>query len=269
MAPKRKRNNYSQENMLNAIAEVKRGSTLRKSAEKYGVPVMTLSDKIRGKTPITKHRPGPATYLSEHQESQLIKYLLHMARIGYGIARKDIPDVVKTILDKAEANGYILPSGQKFIDNKPSVCWVYRFLNRHPHVSARTPENLGFQRAYVSENQIRKWFKSLESYLREEFALTASEFLSETNSDRVFNLDESGFPLQGTNGKMKIITERGLKTVHKLAPDTKQQITVLACVSASGKYHKPFVIYPGLNTPKYNFNGVNEEDYDLGFSPNG
>ena len=230
---------------------------------------MTLSDKIRGKTPLAKFKPGPCTYLSEHQETQLVNYLLHMSKIGYGVQRKDIPIIVKKILDEAEANGYVLPSGHKFIDNKPSICWVYRFLKRHPQLSARTPENLGFQRAYVSEEMIRNWFKNLESFLLEEHEIVATDFLSEVNADRIYNLDESGFPLQGTNGKLKIITERGSKSVYKLTGDTRQQITVLACVSASGTYCNPFVLYPGLNTPKYNLEGVNEEDYNLGFSPNG
>ena len=211
MASKQKRCNYTEENLLDAIAEVKGGLSYRKASDKYGIPVMTLSDKIKGKTPLAKFSPGPSTYLSQEQENKLARYLNHMSKIGYGVARKDIPVVVKDILDKAEASGYVLPSGQKFTDNKPSICWVYRFLNRHPELRARTPENLGYQRAYVSEEGIRNWFSMLEAFLLEEFNLVASDFLSEVNGERIFNLDESGFPLQGTNGKLKIIAARGAK----------------------------------------------------------
>lgn len=268
MNSKQKRCKYTEEALLNALSEIKSGLSYRKASDKYGIPVTTLSDKNKGKTPLAKYTPGPTTYLSNSQENNLVEYLIHMATIGYGIARKDIPLIVKDILDKAE-DSYTLASGHKFIDNKPSICWVYRFMKRHPELSARTPENLGFQRAYVSEEGIREWFHGLEKFLLEEHNLVASEFLSEENADRIYNLDESGFPLQGTNGRMKIITEKGSKCVYKLAPDTKQQITVLACVSAKGTYCNPFVLYPGLNTPKYNLENVNEEDYDLGFSPNG
>ena len=186
------------------------------------------------------------------------------------MARKDIPNIVKKVLDEAEAEeGYILPSGEKFKDNRPSICWVYRFLGRHPEIRARTPENFGFQRAYVNEDQVRNWFKGLKDFLLEEHNLVATEFLSEENKERIYNLDENGFPLQGTAGKMKIITGRGTKCVYKLSPDTKQQITVLACVSAGGTNSNPLVIYPGLQTPNYNFTDVNEEDYNVGFTPNG
>jgi len=271
MSQKRKRCNYSEEDLLNAISEVKsKNLSYRKAAARYNIPTMTLSDKVKGKTPMHKYTPGPSSYLSQDQEEELINYLLHMAKIGYGVSRKDIPDIVKGILDKAQTTkDYVLPSGNSFVDNKPSRSWIYRFLERHPEVSARTPENLGFQRAYITEESIRNWFGDLKKYLREEYDIDVVDFLREGNSDRIYNLDESGFPLQGTNGKLKIITGRGTKCVYKLAPDTKQQITVLACVSAGGSYAKPLVIFPGLNTPKYNFRDVNEEDYDVGHTPNG
>lgn len=270
MAPKRKRCNYTEDNLLSAVAAVKSGSMgYRKASTKYGIPIMTLSDKVKGKTPLKLYKPGPTMYLAEQQEDKLAKYLLHMAQIGYGIPRKDIPNIVKKILDDADKDGYVLPSGEKFKDNKPSICWVYRFLGRHPEISARTPENFGFQRAYVNAEQIRNWFTGLEEYLLENFNLVASEFLSEENCERIFNLDESGFPLQGTAGKLKIIAGRGTKCIYKLTSDTKQQITVLACVSAGGTYCNPLVIYPGLQTPSYNFTDVNEEDYNVGFTPNG
>jgi len=159
MAPKRKRCNYSETDLLNAVADIKNGASYRSVAQKYSIPVMTLNDKIKGKTPLQKYVPGPCTYLSLDQESKLKEYLLHMSKIGYGIVRRDIPNLVKTILDKAEVeDNYALASGSKFIENKPSRSWVYRFLGRHPEISARTPENLGFQRAHISEQLLRNWF---------------------------------------------------------------------------------------------------------------
>ena len=269
MAPKRKRQQYTDDDLMAAIAEIKTGKSYRKTAHKYGIPVMTLSDKVKGKVPLPSSRPGPSTYLSSNQENRLNKWLLHMGKIGYGKTRKDIPDVVKKILDAAENEGYVIPENRKFVDNRPSKCWVYGFLNRHPRSSARTPENFGFQRANVTEESIRGWFERLEDFLKTEHNLDAKEFLSERNGDRIFNADESGFPLAGTNGKLKIITEKGARTVFKLAPDSKEQITVLACSSASGNFSKPLVIYPGLKCPRFNFHGVNADDFDVGFTQNG
>ena len=269
MAKEKKRKQYSQEDLFKALAKIRNGARYNEVSDKYGIPSSTLHDKIKAKTPLQLGKPGPTTYLSAEQERRLIEWLVTMAKIGYGVVRNRIPIIVKEILDEAEKSGYEIQPGKKFVDNKPSVCWVYGFLKRHPEVSARTPENLGFQRAHVNEERIRKWFQDLSDFLKDEHGIDAVDFFVEGNGDRCYNLDESGFPLAGTNGKMKIITERGIKNVHKLAPDTKEQITVLACVSAGGTYSKPLVIYPGLRAPKISFDGVNESEYDVGFTPNG
>ena len=204
---------------------------------------------------------GPRSKLSLEREQQLCDWLVNMAKIGYGISKKELPLIVKSLLDKC--------GEQIFANNLPTICWVYRFLNRWPTLSSRLPENLGHQRAIISEPQIREWFKSLETYLDKEHNISATDFFCEENASRVFNLDESGFPLAGTNGKLKVITTRGTKNVYRICPDTREQITVLGCVSASGFMAKPFVIFPGIR-PNYNFSEVNPDDYHLGTnSPNG
>lgn len=157
----------------------------------------------------------------------------------------------------------------KFDGNLPSKTWVYRFLQRHPVLSGRVAENLGLQRAYITEKTMRNWYDNLKNYLHNEHNIVAEEFLSPENGNRIFNLDESGFPLQGTAAKLKIIAERGSKNIYKLSSDSKEQITVLVCADAAGEPSKPLVIYPGVRPPKFNFSGVDESSYDVSFTPNG
>ena len=61
----------------------------------------------------------------------------------------------------------------------------------------------------MNEERIRDWFSGLKDFLAKEHNLNANEFLATENSSRIFNLDESGFPLQGTNGKLKVIAGKG------------------------------------------------------------
>ena len=82
-------------------------------------------------------------------------------------------------------------------------------------MSWQTPENLGHQRAYVNEPQVQNWFRDLANFLEEEHGINAVEFLSPANASHIFNVDESGFPLSGTNGKLKIITAKGAKNVYQ------------------------------------------------------
>ena len=57
----------------------------------------------------------------------------------------------------------------------------------------------------------------------------------------IFNCDETGMPLnpKGT----KVIAKKGSKSPSTICGDTKTHITVLACVSANGYSHPPFVIF--------------------------
>ena len=44
-----------------------------------------------------------------------------MSKIGCGITQKQIPDMVKQVLDEAEASGYVIHEHKKFEDNQPSL----------------------------------------------------------------------------------------------------------------------------------------------------
>jgi len=65
MAPVTKRKNsknkasYSVDDMINAVAEVKNKSlTIKKAAEKYGIPNSTLGDRLSGRFNLSLVKPG-------------------------------------------------------------------------------------------------------------------------------------------------------------------------------------------------------------------
>lgn len=189
-----------------------------------------------------------------------------MEKIGSGLNRQEISTTVKNILDHAETDDI---TSVDLDDNLPSKGWIHSFLKRYPEINVRTPENVSFQKDYINEESLRSWFQDLEMFLMEEHYLDATTFLSAENKNRIFNINEIGFPLQEKSEKFQKITERSCKNVNRLAPDTKEQVTVLACVSASGHFNKPFVIFPGKKLPKYNLSGVKESDFDAGYTLNG
>ena len=135
---------------------------------------------------------------------------------------------------------------------------MYRFLARWPELSALMPE----------KDLYHKRQDYWSTFLINEHNIDPKNFFCDENTDRIYNLDESGFPLAGTNGKLKVITTKGTKNIYKVAPDTREQVTVLGCASASGHLCKPLVIYPGVR-PRYNFEDVNPDDFDIGCTQNG
>ena len=145
MSNKKKKASYDQSQVISAIAAVKNGSSFNAAAIKYSVPLSTLRDRYYCRYNVDKHKPGPASCLSVEQEELLKDHILSMARIGYGLTKKDIPLLIQEILNKAEAedpDNYPVEN-RKFKDNLPSTGWIYGFFKRHPDLASRAPENLG------------------------------------------------------------------------------------------------------------------------------
>ena len=143
---------------------------------------------------------GRNTTLLPHEEMRLADYLTHAGRIGYGVLKKHVPILVKEILDDHDAKFPDSPREKCFTNNMPSLSWVSKFLARHPNLTLPTPEKMGFQRTYISEDRIREWFDELANFLLLEHKIDANLFLSEENAHRIFNADESGFPLGESTG---------------------------------------------------------------------
>lgn len=58
---------------------------------------------------------------------------------------------------------------------------------------------------------------------------------------RIFNVDETGFPLN--HKPQKVVVLRGCKHANTVTTGDKGQVTVLACVSAAGFTVPPMVIF--------------------------
>ena len=119
-----------------------------------------------------------------------------------------------------------------------------------------TGESLSYVRAASTNHVvIDKYFDLLEDILSKN-SLTSS---------RIFNLDESGIPLQHCPGKR--IAVRGQKHVNVVTSGNKMNITVLACVSASGFVMPPMVIFNRKNlTPELTKGEVEGTIYGLSSS---
>ena len=66
-------------------------------------------------------------------------------------------------------------------------------MQRNREVSIRTPENLGFQRAYVIETLVRKWFHNLKIFLMEQHDLDVNTLFTTENAERIFTLTKVSF----------------------------------------------------------------------------
>ncbi len=107
----------------------------------------------------------------------------------------------------------------------PKKAWQY-----HPAYS-RTTNNA---RAVCSQPEILDhYYDLLEETLREHSIFD--------NPSVIFNLDETGMPLDPT--PPKVVTRKGIKHATSVTSGDKAQITVLGCCNAAGYVMPPLVVF--------------------------
>lgn len=213
---------WSSHGMAQAMkAVIEEGLSIRRAAERYGIPKSTLGDRISGRV-LPGSVSGPPKILTDKEENDLEQFLFHCSAIGYGKTRKDVVSLVERLL--------CYRGTQKSVSNG----WWSSFMKRHPNVVLRTPSTLGRAR-YLATNRgmIDKYFDLLED--------TISKFHLNDKPCQIFNIDESGFPLSPQ--PPKTLCRRGTKTPSVFSSSNRSQITVVGCVSASGQAIPPMVIW--------------------------
>lgn len=139
MAPKK---DYTPLQMGKAIEAVRKGEKIATAAQMFGVPRVTLYNKITGKSPI-ECSMGPSSYLPK-EEDILEQWIINMNDMYIPITKDELlGSVQKIIADKHQAT--------PFKDNRPGKKWYNLFLKRHPTVSERTAQNLTTARDNVTE----------------------------------------------------------------------------------------------------------------------
>jgi hypothetical protein len=207
--------------MIKALTAVENGMKIRHASELYGVPKSTLHDRVTGKV---QHgtRPGPSAYLTEEEEEELVEFLLRCAEIGYPHTISQILGIVQQLVN------------YKGISKKVTQGWWQKFAQRHKEVTLRSAVPLSMIRAKAMDiDSINRYFDVLEHTLKENGIYNKPTL--------IYNCDESGIPLNPKG--LKVVAKTGAKNISAISGNSKGQITVLACTSASGVALPPMVIF--------------------------
>lgn len=196
MAPKKE---YTPLQMCNAIEAVKNGEKVAIAAKRFGVPRITLYNKVSGKSPVVCPM-GPSTFLTYDEEKILEHWIIDMNNKHIPVTKEELLDSVQRIItDKGRTT--------PFTENRPGKKWYSLFLKRHPIIAERTAQNLTTARDNVKEEDINRWFEEVEGYLQEKGLM---EVIKEP--ERIFNTDESAFFLSPKAGK--VLAKRGEKHIY-------------------------------------------------------
>ena len=88
-----KRKQWPEESMLSAMKAVEDGEKVSTAAKSFGVPRITLHDRVTGRIPHGK-KPGPDPYLTTEEETELRDFLIETSDYGYGRTRREVKKIV-------------------------------------------------------------------------------------------------------------------------------------------------------------------------------
>jgi hypothetical protein len=214
----KKRLKYAPEMMAKALEAVRSGAMSKKMAAKtFNVPRTTLLDKLAGRVPEVGNS-GPKPVLNSAEEITLVNYAKLMQEIGYPLTRPEFLKEIKKILD---IDGRKTP----FANNLPGNKWFHNFVKRHPDIVMRKPQGLGQERASVTLEKIQSWYDTLLAYLESEVPDYEKMI---KNPRRIFNGDESGFPLSVKPDK--VLASKGATNVYQVVSNTKLQMGYMSIV---------------------------------------
>ncbi len=111
---------------------VEGGGGLREAARTYNVLVETLRRRVTGAVSIDC-RPGPGTVLTKEEEDAVVKYLISMCDMGYGLTREIVMNWAFRIVEKS---GRAHP----FTGESAGRSWFMGFIQRNPSLTVRTPQ---------------------------------------------------------------------------------------------------------------------------------
>ena len=210
--------------MVEAIADVEKGMSLRKASELYNIPKTTLSDYVSGRREVGA--TSGRAYLTEEEEDELVTFLIEVAMIGYPRTKKDVLAIVQNVIDK------------KGIDAIVTTGWWQRFIQRHPEMTLKSAVPLSLPRAKAGSKEVlSRYMDILYNCLDENGILN--------NPAAIYNCDETGLPLNPDSGK--VVDAVGSKHPSYITGEGKSQFTVLACSNATGTALPPFIVLDDKN----------------------
>ena len=219
---------YSEDDIKAAVTKVKvQKKTIYSVAKEFKIPRNTLRRWVLD--PPHRFGSGRNTVLTIEEEILLVDAIKFVSKCGFPQSRTDIRNMV---------NSFIAATGRKtpFTNGKAGLEWMRLFERRHGDAIKRAkPENLSTARS-----------ESLTKSVVDNFFNMYEKLIEENNFSKrphcIFDLDETGL---NTNRIMeKLFFEKESRHNYVKSPNNMKTVfTVLFCVSATGVYLPPYIIY--------------------------
>ncbi|KAK2150003.1 hypothetical protein LSH36_427g02030 [Paralvinella palmiformis] len=215
---------YSYEQLQEAVKKVMAGEISQKKASTfYGIPVMTISDHVHGKSKSSK--PGPLPVMSPALEVDFSKKLMDLADRGFGLTKQ-------LVLQKAAKLCRLAQLPHPFKEGPTGDSWYRAFMRRNPALTLRTPSRLSTARGRAMNRAVvGDYFQDVAKY---------TEGLQPIS---IWNMDESGFHFE--HQPIKVVCKKGVRAINSRVSSSRENVTVVACASAAGVVMPPMFVVKG------------------------
>jgi len=231
---KKKKGVWSEANLAAAVSDIVGNiCSYGEAAKKWAIPKSTLFDHVKGNNKFAiaaKKTTGRRTVFSDELENALADSVKEFAANLFGLTCEDVR---KFAYEIAQKHGF--KNNFDSVTKMAGKKWLRGFLNRHRNLSIRTPEKLSYARIEgFTEENVSNFYSVLERVCHEK----------RIDASRIFNMDESGFATV-INKAPKVIALKGSQVSTAASGERGVNTTVVCCVSASGHWVPPMVIFKG------------------------
>jgi hypothetical protein len=115
--------------------------------------------------------------------------------------------------------------------------WFAGFMKRNYDIALRKPQDSKARAQGMNKKAVEDYFVPYQNL--------CTELHIHEKPQLIFNMEETGFPFN--NIPPKIVATKGAREVVKFTNvDRDENVTAVACCSASGVFIPPFVIFKGV-----------------------
>jgi hypothetical protein len=220
-------------------------------AREFDAPYRRLLARIHSQKSY-QDRGATNLLLSKAEESAVKAWIEQLDIIGTPPTNRMIIGCANAVL--ARSNPHLAPP--------PTVSpnWVYGFLKRLPDDYERVEQKPIDPKRLNAEDLgvLQTWFDRLQIQLNTK-KITPSN---------IWNFDETGFRV-GQGKKETVVTRFGKSRTRIASASSRESLTLIECVSASGKVIPPLIILAAKNHMEEWYQHLKEEDYLIAYSKAG
>ena len=251
--------------MQKAIASVKNKTynSIDQAAKELGVSKATLNWRLKGEKSRCEGKENQQR-LTPQEEKALAAWISASAAVGNPVQHDFICEMAEHLIKQRIGDDEIIP--------QLSDSWVPSFLRRHRHLKT-------IMTRAIEMSRMKEVTKEQVLHFNEEFRRLIKEH--NIRLEDIFNVDETGFYYCqilwqlsvgcsiGTAQTSNCVVDISASKAYEAQPGRQEWVTVIECVSTTGKEIPPYIIFKGQKLMSHWFPEIKPKGWKFGANVSG